>query len=133
MNKLHHIGIVVDRINDSLDWYCTIYEGVPLLNRYKDMNQGVNVQFIQCLAFKIELLEPLDDKSPVKQFLAKNGSGSIYHIAYETKDLEKQEDIIRKKGGIIVSKTKEAWGGMEVMFAMYFNNKEKQLVEYIKL
>ena len=133
MCTFHHIAIVVENITESLDWYCEIYNGKPLLSIYIDTNQGVKVQFIQCATYKIELLEPLNDRSPVKQFLSLHGSGSIYHIAFAINDLVEQEKAIRKNGGIIVSKTAEAWGGMEVMFAVYFNKEEKQLVEYLKV
>ena len=79
----------------------------------------------------IELLEPLNQKSPIKSFIDRNGSGSIYHIAFEVDNMQKKELEVRAAGGIIASKSKNGWGGMEVMFAIYFKEEEKQLVEYI--
>ena len=79
----------------------------------------------------IELLEPLSDDSPISSFLSEHGSGSLYHIAYEVENLDDVIGDIKKGGGIILSRTENGWGGMEVMFAMYINDKEKQLIEYV--
>ena len=49
----------------------------------------------------IELLEPLNEDSPICKFLIKHGSGSIYHIAFQVDDLNKYEQEVRQNGGII--------------------------------
>ncbi len=132
MNNLHHIAIVVESIEKSLEWFCRVYNGEPLYGVYNDENQLVKAQFIQTPFQKIELLEPMNEKSPIRKFLNKHGSGSIYHLAFEIEDFETQEALVKQKGGIIVSKSSDAWNGMTVMFAMFFHNNESQLVEYVK-
>ena len=132
-NKLHHIAIVVNDIEKSLNFLLDVYNARAVGSVYVDKNQLVKVQFIMSEALMIELLEPLNDKSPVKTALEKNGSGSLYHIAYEVDCLSQIAKEVRKKGGIVISNTKQGWGGMEVMFAIFINGDEKQLVEYIKI
>jgi methylmalonyl-CoA/ethylmalonyl-CoA epimerase len=133
MNRLHHIAIVVDSIDKSLDWYCKLYNAKPLLDTYQDKNQLVYAQFIETENIKIELLEPINENSPIKKFIDKHGSGSLYHLAFEVDDLDAVDKEVRQKGGMPVSRTKEAWNGMEVMFVMFFKNSDHQLVEYVKL
>ena len=96
-----------------------------------DNSQCVSVQFIKVNDLMIELLEPLDNNSPVCTFLDNHGSGGIYHISFKVDDLEQAERDVRNKGGIVISKSKDGWGDMEVMFAMYIKDNEKQLVEYV--
>jgi methylmalonyl-CoA/ethylmalonyl-CoA epimerase len=133
MERFHHLAIVVNDIHASLDWYCKIYQCIRINELYIDENQQVRVQFIGSKSIKIELLEPLNEGSPICKFLDSHGNGSLYHIAYEVDDLDKKEVEIRKNGGIVISRTKNGWSGMEIIFAFYFDNDEKQLIEYVKL
>jgi hypothetical protein len=43
-----------------------------------------------------------------------------------------KEKIIKKNGGIVVSKSNNGWNGMDVMFAIY-NKNHTQLIEYVKI
>ena len=131
--KFHHIAIVINSIEKQLSWYCEVYSAVPIGKKiFIDNNQKVKVQFIKSGdGIRIELLEPLNRNSPVKSYLDKYGSGSIYHVAYEVDNLDKTELEIRKKGGLITSRSRNGWNGMEVMFAIFMNGDEQQLIEYV--
>ena len=131
MEKLHHIAIVVDKLDEKADWYCQIYGAKKMGTIFKDLNQKVKVQFIKAKGLLIELLEPLNDGSPITNFLNNHGSGGLYHIAIEVDDLVEIEEQVREKGGLIISKSKDGWDDMEVMFVMYIKDNEKQLVEYV--
>lgn len=99
---------------------------------FLDKSQDVKVQFIENSNLLIEILEPLSEKSPIKSFLENNGSGALYHMAFEVDDLEQMAIEVRNNGGLIVSKSKDNWNGMEVMFAYYVNrDNQEQLVEYV--
>ena len=113
------------------DWYCKVFSAEKVGTIFIDNSQCVSVQFIKVNDMMIELLEPLNDESPVCAFLDNHGSGAIYHIAFKVDNLEKIEQDVRNKGGIVISKSKDGWGGMEVMFAMFMNDNEKQLIEYV--
>ena len=82
----------------------------------------------------IELLQPLGDDSPVLSFLKSHGSSMIHHLAFEVDDLDEVALDVRSRGGVVISRTKDGWGGMEVIFALFFTSgkNEKQIVEYIK-
>ena len=133
MKKLHHIAFVVKNIEKSYNWYCEIYNAKKIDDIFIDKNQNVKVLFLDCGFFKIELLEPLNNRSPVLNFLKTKGTGSLYHLAYEVNDFNEVEKKVKEKGGIILSKSKNAWAGMEVMFVIYLNENDKQLIEYVIL
>ena len=44
--------------------------------------------FVELSNTKIELLEPIDNKSPIANFLAKNARGGIHHICVDVGNLE---------------------------------------------
>ena len=97
--KFHHIAIVVKDLEDKIPFFCDVYNADLLGPIYFDKNQLVKVQFIQSSDIKIELLEPMNSKSPISKFLNDHGSGSFYHIAYEVDNLDLiEKEVIQKKG-----------------------------------
>ncbi len=38
---------------------------------------------------KVELLEPIDEKSPIAKFLEKNPDGGMHHICFDVEDLSR--------------------------------------------
>ena len=130
--KFHHIAIVVKDLEDKIPFFCDVYNADLLGPIYFDKNQLVKVQFIQSSDIKIELLEPMNSKSPISKVLNDHGSGSFYHIAYEVDNLDLIEKEVIQKKGKIVSRSTNAWNGMEVMFAVFIVKNEHQLVEYVK-
>ena len=132
-NKFHHIAIVVKDLEGKIPFFCNVYNADLLGPIFFDKNQLVKVQFIQSSNIKIELLEPMNNKSPILKFLNDHGSGSFYHIAYEVDDLDLIEKEVIQKKGKIVSRSTNAWHGMEVMFAVFIKQDEYQLVEYVKI
>ena len=129
--KFHHVAIVVENLAKKTDWYSQLYGAKKIGTIFTDKSQFVKVQFIKVNDLMIELLEPLDNDSPVCTFLDNHGSGGIYHIAFEVDDLEQVERDVRAKGGLVISKSQDGWNGMDVMFAMFINENEKQLIEYV--
>ena len=76
--KFHHIAIVVKDLEDKIPFFCDVYNADLLGPIYFDKNQLVKVQFIQSSDIKIELLEPMNSKSPISKFL--NDSYKVNHI-----------------------------------------------------
>jgi methylmalonyl-CoA/ethylmalonyl-CoA epimerase len=59
------------------------------------------VIFIELPNTKIELLEPLGDKSPIANFLKKNPSGGIHHVCYEVDNIHAARDQMLAQGATI--------------------------------
>ena len=100
--KLHHIGIVVPRIKDSI---------VDLVNYIKFEtisipmpvgSQKVNICFLKVGEPFLELIEPVEKDSPVYDF-AKKGGG-IHHLCFEVNDIHAQLDDMEKKGATVLVK-----------------------------
>ncbi len=88
VNKIEHIGIAVENIEQSLK----IYEEILGSKCYKTEiveSEAVKTAFIAVGESKIELLEATSETSPIAKFLNKNGRG-IHHIAFDVDNLESE-------------------------------------------
>ena len=63
---------------------------------------GVRVVFFATSNGKVELLEPLDDKSPVAKFLERNPNGGLHHICFDVPDLLASRDQLLATGARIL-------------------------------
>jgi methylmalonyl-CoA epimerase len=86
MNKINHIGIVVQDIQQALE----AYEGglgLPLREVQEIAGQKVQVAFLPVGESNIELVQPLTADTGIARFLEKRGEG-IHHICLEVGDIE---------------------------------------------
>jgi len=83
--KIDHLGIAVRSISDSLAFYREVL-GLELVGTETVDDQDVHVAFLQVGESRIELLEPLSEKTAVGRFIAKRGEG-LHHICYEVENL----------------------------------------------
>jgi len=81
---LDHIGIAVSRIEDLLPFYRDGLK-LPVLEEEVVEGQGVRVLKLDAGGTHIELIEPLNEDSPVAKFIAKKGEG-IHHICFAVPD-----------------------------------------------
>jgi methylmalonyl-CoA/ethylmalonyl-CoA epimerase len=51
---------------------------------------------------KIELLEPLGDRSPIKGFLEKNPAGGMHHVCFEVADILAARDQLIASGARVI-------------------------------
>ncbi len=100
--KLHHIGIVVPKIKDSIGELTNYIKfetiGIPM----SVASQKVNICFLKVGEPFLELIEPVEKGSPVYNF-AKNGGG-IHHICFEVNDIHAQLANMEKKGATVLVK-----------------------------
>lgn len=100
--KLHHIGIVVPKINDSIGdlrkflKFDTI--GIPTLVG----SQKVNVCFLKIGSINLELIEPAEKDSPISSFLS-NGGG-FHHLCFEVDDIDEKINELEKNGAQLIVK-----------------------------
>ena len=84
--EFEHAGIAVRSISDAV-------KGVE---KIQDPIQRVNVAFIHLNNFKIELIEPITEKSPITKILDKGQS--LYHLCFRVPDINKALETARKHG-----------------------------------
>ena len=99
--KLHHIGIVVKNIQDSLGELTQFLSFESTTIPALVPTQKVNVCFLKTNSVYIELIEPAEENSPVSDFV-KDGGG-FHHLCFEVNDVNAKVNEFRNKGGIIVS------------------------------
>jgi len=85
--RFHHVGVAVRSIEDSLGFFLDVLgcrlDGGPV----EVPPQHVRVCFLHLEpGVRIELVEGLDQYSPVEKLLDRLGAGT-YHICYEVRDL----------------------------------------------
>ena len=109
--KLNHIGLVFPNISDIAE----IFRALGLTEMTPpepDPIQGVSASFVPLgdgQDVYIELLEPIDDRSPVTQFLKKRGGG-LHHICFEVDDIEGVTEQLTKRGFSMVREPVECVG-----------------------
>ena len=84
--KLHHIGLGVRSIREASPSSQPVVEKV----------QGVSIAFVDLNGVAIELLEPLDDESPIARSVKQ--SVKLLHLCYEVEDLEAAIETCRHAG-----------------------------------
>lgn len=113
--KIEHIGIAVKDLKKTVPFYEDVL-GLEKTSVEKVEDQGVNIAFFQLGESKIELLEPLNDESPIARFIEKSGEG-IHHMAVLVEDIEdKIEDMKEKGAQFIGDKPTMGAEGMKVIF-----------------
>lgn len=113
--KLDHIGIAVRSIDEARVFYEKVL-GLGCERIEQVESQQVRVAFFTVGETRIELLEPLNDESPIARFLARNGEG-VHHLAYQTDDIEKQLARAKEAGLTLINESPvEGAGGKKVAF-----------------
>jgi methylmalonyl-CoA/ethylmalonyl-CoA epimerase len=128
--KLHHVGIVVSNIQDSLgelEKYFTFEStSIPTLVG----SQKVNVCFLKVGQPYIELIEPASNDSPVTSFLNKNGGG-FHHLCFEVDNIHNIVDEMEKKGARVVVKPVTGFENRLIAFVMLnVKNTKCNLIEF---
>ena len=104
IKKLHHIGIAVKSIKESLP----LYKGLLGFNEIEKIDHlGYNLKLLMLKNEKsrIELMEQIGDSGIIQRYIEKHKEG-VHHIAFEVDDLDKAvSELIRKGIRIISEKT----------------------------
>jgi methylmalonyl-CoA/ethylmalonyl-CoA epimerase len=117
IGKLNHVAIAVPDVRAAAELYrerlgATVSEPLPL------PDHGVTTVFVTLDNSKIELLEPLGDKSPIAAFLERNPAGGMHHLCYEVADIRAARDRLKASGARILGDGEPKTGahGKPVLF-----------------
>ena len=128
--KLHHIGIVVQNINESLGEISNFlsFESTSLPTLVG--SQKVNICFLKTNSVYIELIEPADSDSPIISFV-KEGGG-FHHLCFEVDDIQQEIDKMVKKGARLVVAPVKGFEDRLIAFLMLNMKKTKcNLIELV--
>ena len=128
--KLHHIGIVVQNINESLGEISNFlsFESTSLPTLVG--SQKVNICFLKTNSVYIELIEPADPDSPIISFV-KEGGG-FHHLCFEVDDIQQEIDKMVKNGARLVVAPVKGFEDRVIAFLMLNMKKTKcNLIELV--
>ena len=115
LKKIDHIGIAVHSIEQARVFYEQAL-GLHCERLEEVASQKVRTAFFSLGETHIELLEPMDQESPIAKFLAKRGEG-IHHIAYQSDDLADQLTQVREAGCRLINEEPvKGAGGKAIAF-----------------
>jgi methylmalonyl-CoA/ethylmalonyl-CoA epimerase len=111
IDKIHHIGIAVHNLDESLNFYRDVLGlHVHALDTVED--QGVRAALLTIGQSEIELLEPTRPDANMAKFLERKGEG-LHHICFQTEDVDGELEVLKSKGVELVDqKSRVGLAGM---------------------
>jgi methylmalonyl-CoA/ethylmalonyl-CoA epimerase len=130
--RLHHVGFVVHSIGEIAEGFARSIAGSWDGRIILDPLQGARVTFFRGpipTDSLVELVEPVDEGSPVAKFLKRGGG--LHHLCYEVEKLETQLQYSRSTGSLVVRTPvpAAAFGGRRIAWVY---TKAKLLLEYLE-
>ena len=122
LGRLNHIGVATPSIAESIAYYRDTMGATAITEPFAMPEQGVKVCFVDTPTdsglngTQIELIEPLDDGSPIHGFLAKNPLGGQHHVCFGVEDIGKAREWFEGKGKRILGPTRIGAHGTPIFF-----------------
>jgi methylmalonyl-CoA/ethylmalonyl-CoA epimerase len=101
MKKIEHIGIAVKNLEESNIVFSKLF-GKPSYKTEVIESEGVKTSFFKVGSNKIELLEAINNDSPIAKFIEKRGEG-IHHIAFDVDDIEAEIKRLTAEGFVVLN------------------------------
>lgn len=128
MARIEHVGIAVDDVDAAVECFRNLLGVVP----YKAetvSTQQVRTHFLDAQTAKLELLESLEEESPVRRFLERQGEG-LHHLAFEVDDLEQTMVRLREAGFELLSETPQTGADDKQIVFVHPKQTQGVLVEF---
>ena len=101
MNRIEHIGIAVKDLSKAASVYEKLLNAIVYKTEMVEA-EGVLTAFIRCGTDKIELLEALNNNSPITKFIEKRGEG-VHHIAFKVSDIRAEMQRLKREGFFLLN------------------------------
>ena len=112
--KIDHIAIAVNNVEDAAKIYQEAL-GVDTVEFETVESEGVKLAIIHLENGRIELMQPMNDESPIKKFLDKKGQG-LHHMALQTNDIDGEVERMEECGIQFLGKIRPGSEGTKVIF-----------------
>ena len=129
-NVLDHIAIAVPKIEPVLEQYSKLFGAEITLPKIVS-EQGIRMAYIHFQNAKIELIEPLNEQSPIAKFLERNPKGAMHHFCAVTTDAEESSKKIKNNKMRVLGEPSEGHHGQK-MFFMHPSDTSSILVEIVE-
>ena len=133
IGRLNHVGVAVPSIEDAKATYRDLY-GVPdsAITETRELAaQGVKFAFVNVANSQIELIEPLGEASPIKNFLEKNPKGGQHHVCFEVADSYSARADMVAKGATVLNEPRIGAHGTPIIF-IHPKNSNGVLIELME-
>jgi methylmalonyl-CoA/ethylmalonyl-CoA epimerase len=133
IGRLNHVGVAVPSIDDAKATYRELY-GVPesAMTETRDLPaQGVRFAFVNVANSQIELIEPLGEGSPIRNFLERNPRGGQHHVCFEVADIYAARDEMVAKGATVLNEPRIGAHGTPIIF-IHPKNSNGVLIELME-
>ena len=114
--KLHHIGIVVSNISESMGELTKFLKFEKIKIPEIVESQDVNVCFLKISGVFIELIEPISSASPVQKF--SSAGGGFHHLCFEVDNLTSELEKMEKNGARIIVQPTRGFENRLIAFVM---------------
>lgn len=101
LNKIEHIGIAVNDLQQANDLYTKLLGEAPYKSE-EVPSEKVITSFFKTGPNKIELLAATEGLSAIAKFIEKKGEG-IHHIAFAVDNIYDEMDRLKKEGFQLLS------------------------------
>ncbi|PKM89611.1 MAG: methylmalonyl-CoA epimerase [Firmicutes bacterium HGW-Firmicutes-12] len=113
--KIDHIGIAVNNLKKSLEFYTKILgleaDGIEVFEEQK-----VRVGFLSCGDSRFELMESITTDGAIAKYIEKNGEG-IQHISLRVDNIESALTELKEKEIRLINDTPQCFeGGAKIAF-----------------
>lgn len=112
--KIDHIAIAVNNVEDAAKIYQEAL-GVDTVEFETVESEGVKLAIIHLENGRIELMQPMNDESPIKKFLDKKGQG-LHHMALQTDNIDGEVARMEECGIQFLGKIRPGSEGTKVIF-----------------
>ena len=112
--RVDHIAIAVNDANSALENYKKILK-IDKIDVEELPNEKVKVVMLNLEDTRLELIEPLDDTSPISKFLKERGEG-IHHIAITADEIESDVNHAKENGMRFLGDLRKGSYGRKITF-----------------
>jgi|TARA_B100001750_G_C15462059_1_gene574886 methylmalonyl-CoA/ethylmalonyl-CoA epimerase len=127
--KLHHIGIVVKNIQESLGELTNYLNFESTTVPSLVGSQKVNICFLKTNNVFLELIEPAQENSPISDFVKKGGG--YHHLCFEVDDIHFELEKMKKNGArVIVDVVKGFEDRLTAFVILDMKNTNCNLIEF---
>ena len=112
--RIDHIAIAVKELEPALENFKNVLN-ISHVDLEDVQTEKVKVAILKLEDTKIELLQPLDDSSPISKFLTEKGEG-IHHLAITADDIEKDVERASSNGAKILGGIRSGSYGRKITF-----------------
>jgi methylmalonyl-CoA epimerase len=96
LKRVSHLGLAVKDLEAAIKLYEEVF-GLRIEHRWVAEADRMEAATFRVGDLEIELMQPLDEDSPIGRFIARRGEG-IHHVAYRVDDVAAALDRAREVG-----------------------------------